>query len=94
MIFECNQKMAFECKGLEDTVNDIASSITDLTDLTNGKLDKTAVVQETGAGTDVVMSQKVVTDELNKKLTRFLTKLLPKLWKLQTLSHKELLVDS
>lgn len=62
--------MTFECKGLEDRVNDIESSIADFTDLTNGKLDKTAVVQETGAGTDVVMSQKAVTDTLNEKLTR------------------------
>ena len=57
MVFECNQKMTFECKGLEDRVNDIESSIADFTDLTNGKLDKTAVVQASGTGTDVVMSQ-------------------------------------
>lgn len=61
MTFECNQKMTFECKGLENRVNDIEASIADLTD---GKLDKTAVVQETGTGTDVVMSQKAVTDAL------------------------------
>ena len=61
MTFECNQKMTFECKGLEDRVNDIESSITDLN---NEKLDKTAVVQETGTGTDVVMSQKAVTDAI------------------------------
>lgn len=70
MVFECNQKMTFECKGLEDRVNDIESSIADFTDLTNGKLDKTAVVQETGAGTEVVMSQKAVTDALGGKLDK------------------------
>lgn len=53
--------MVFECKGLENRVNDIESSITDLN---NEKLDKTAVVQETGTGTDVVMSQKAVTDAI------------------------------
>lgn len=64
MTFECNQKMTFECKGLEDRVNDIESSIADLT---NEKLDKTAIVQETGTGTDVVMSQKAVTDAIAGK---------------------------
>lgn len=67
MVFECNQKTTFECKGLEDRVNDIETDFTDLTDLTNGKLDKTAVVQETGTGTDVVMSQKAVTDAIANK---------------------------
>lgn len=73
MIFECKrepqvllegegeQQLTFECKGLENRVNDIEASIADLTD---GKLDKTAVVQETGTGTDVVMSQKAVTDAI------------------------------
>lgn len=53
--------MVFECKGLENRVNDIESFITVLN---NGKLDKTAVVQESGTGTDVVMSQKAVTDAI------------------------------
>lgn len=35
--------------------------------LNTNKLDKTAVVQETGAGTDVVMSQKAVTDAIANK---------------------------
>lgn len=56
--------MTFECKGLENRVNDIESSIADITDITDGKLDKTAVVQETGTSTDVVMSQKAVTDAI------------------------------
>ena len=30
MTFECNQKTTFDCRGLEDRVNDIGSSITDL----------------------------------------------------------------
>lgn len=53
--------MVFECKGLENRVNDIESSITDLN---NEKLDKTSVVQVSGTGTDVVMSQKAVTDAI------------------------------
>lgn len=73
MVFECKEKqqvlfegeggqqLSFECRGLEDRVNDIESSITALTD---EKLDKTAIVQETGTGTDVVMSQKAVTDAI------------------------------
>lgn len=53
--------MIFECKGLENRVDDIGSFITVLD---NEKLDKTAVVQESGTGTDVVMSQKAVTDAI------------------------------
>lgn len=34
----------------------------------NGKVDKSAIVQEKGTATDKVMSQKTVTDELNTKL--------------------------
>lgn len=34
----------------------------------NGKVDKSAIVQEKGTATDKVMSQKMVTDELNTKL--------------------------
>ena len=36
-------------------------------DLKTNKLDKAAIVQEAGIGTDVVMSQKAVTDELSEK---------------------------
>lgn len=36
----------------------------------NGKVDKSAIVQEKGTATDKVMSQKAATDELRKKLDR------------------------
>ena len=37
-------------------------------DLKTNKLDKAAIVQEVGTGTDVVMSQKAVTDVINENL--------------------------
>ena len=51
-----------------DSVEEQVDLLTDkVKDLNTKKLDKAAIVQETGTGTDVVMSQKAVTDELSKK---------------------------
>lgn len=51
--------------------NSVEEQVNYLIDKINGlntnKLDKTAVVQETGTGTDVVMSQKAVTDAIANK---------------------------
>lgn len=53
-----------------DSVEEQVNYLTDkIKDLKNSKLDKTDVVQETGTGTDVVMSQKAVTEQLNTKIT-------------------------
>lgn len=49
---------------VEEQVNYLIDKIKDLK---NSKLDKTDVVQETGTGTDVVMSQKAVTDAIANK---------------------------
>lgn len=49
---------------VEEQVNYLIDKIKDLK---TNKLDKTAVVQETGTGTDVVMSQKAVTDAIANK---------------------------
>ena len=51
-----------------DSVEEQVDYLTDkVKDLKNSKLDKAAIVQEVGTGTDVVMSQKAVTDELSQK---------------------------
>ena len=51
-----------------DSVEEQVDYLTDkVKDLKTNKLDKAAIVQEAGIGTDVVMSQKAVTDELSKK---------------------------
>ena len=50
-------------------------------DLNTKKLDKTAIVQATGTGIDVVMSQKAVTDEINESLQTVNTELNGKLTK-------------
>lgn len=51
-----------------DSVEEQVDYLTDkVKDLKTNKLDKAAIVQEVGTGTDVVMSQKAVTDELSKK---------------------------
>lgn len=49
---------------VEEQVNYLIDKIKDLK---TNKLDKTDVVQETGTGTDVVMSQKAVTDAIANK---------------------------
>ena len=52
-----------------DSVEEQVDYLTDkVTDLNTKKLDKAAVVQATGTGTDVVMSQKSVTDVINNNL--------------------------
>ena len=60
-----------------DSVEEQVDYLTDkVKDLKTTKLDKAAIVQEAGTGTDVVISQKAVTDgfasktELNGKLTK------------------------
>ena len=50
-------------------------------DLNTKKLDKAAVVQATGTGTDVVMSQKAVTDVINENLQTINTEINGKLTK-------------
>ena len=51
-----------------DSVEEQVDYLTDkVKDLKNSKLDKAAIVQEVGTGTDVVMSQKAVTDEIDQK---------------------------
>lgn len=48
-----------------DSVEEQVDYLTDkVTDLNTEKLDKTAIVQASGTGTDVVMSQKAVTDAI------------------------------
>lgn len=48
-----------------DSVEEQVDYLTDkITDLNTKKLDKAAIVQTTGTGTDVVMSQKAVTDAI------------------------------
>ena len=52
-----------------DSVEEQVDYLTDkVKDLNTKKLDKAAVVQATGTGIDVVMSQKAVTDEINENL--------------------------
>lgn len=51
-----------------DSVEEQVDYLTDkVKDLNTNKLDKAAIVQEVGIGTDVVMSQKAVTEELDQK---------------------------
>ena len=51
-----------------DSVEEQVDYLTDkVKDLKTTKLDKAAVVQETGTGTNVVMSQKAVTDQIDQK---------------------------
>ena len=52
-----------------DSVEEQVDYLTDqVKDLNTKKLDKAAIVQATGTGIDVVMSQKAVTDEINGNL--------------------------
>ena len=52
-----------------DSVEEQVDYLTDkVTDLNTKKLDKTAIVQASGSGIDVVMSQKAVTDTINENL--------------------------
>ena len=54
-----------------DSVEEQVDYLTDkVKDLKTTKLDKAAIVQEAGTGTEVVMSQKVVTDALGGKLDK------------------------
>ena len=54
-----------------DSVEEQVDFLTDkVKDLKTTKLDKAAVVQASGTGTEVVMSQKVVTDALGGKLDK------------------------
>ena len=58
-------RTADEAKAIALTAQSTADEVK--TEL-NGKVDKSAIVQEKGTATDKVMSQKTVTDELNTKL--------------------------
>ena len=65
-----------------DSVEEQVDYLTDqVKDLKTNKLDKAAVVQATGIGTDVVMSQKAVTDTINENLQTVNTELDGKLTK-------------
>lgn len=65
-----------------DSVEEQVDYLTDkVKDLKTNKLDKAAVVQATGIGTDVVMSQKAVTDVINESLQAVNTELDGKLTK-------------
>ena len=65
-----------------DSVEEQVDFLTDkVKDLNTKKLDKAAVVQATGTGTDVVMSQKAVTDVINENLQTINTEISNKLTK-------------
>ena len=65
-----------------DSVEEQVDYLTDkVKDLNTKKLDKAAVVQATGTGTDVVMSQKAVTDVINESLQTVNTEVNGKLTK-------------
>lgn len=65
-----------------DSVEEQVDYLTDkVTDLNTKKLDKAAVVQATGTGIDVVMSQKAVTDTINENLQTINTEINGKLTK-------------
>lgn len=65
-----------------DSVEEQVDLLTDkVKDLNTKKLDKAAVVQETGTGTNVVMSQKAVTDTVNENLQTINTEINGKLTK-------------
>ena len=65
-----------------DSVEEQVDYLTDkVKDLNTKKLDKAAVVQATGTGTDVVMSQKAVTDVINENLQTINTEVNGKLTK-------------
>ena len=58
-----------------DSVEEQVDYLTDkVKDLNTKKLDKAAVVQATGTGTDVVMSQKAVTDVIAAESSNYYTK--------------------
>ena len=58
-----------------DSVEEQVDYLTDkVKDLNTKKLDKAAVVQATGTGTDVVMSQKAVTDAIAAESSNYYTK--------------------
>lgn len=54
----------FCANSVEEQVDYLTDKVKDI--ITN-KLDKASIVQETGTGTDVVMSQKAVTDAIAGK---------------------------
>lgn len=65
-----------------DSVEEQVDYLTDkVKDLNTKKLDKASIVQETGTGTDVVMSQKAVTDVINESLQTINTEINGKLTK-------------
>ena len=58
-----------------DSVEEQVDYLTDkVKDLKTNKLDKAAIVQEVGTGTDVVMSQKAVTDAIAAESSNYYTK--------------------